>query len=156
MEKRQSLLLSFELLWWVITAAIVWAVLFPIHKAMYLWPFQTMNIVFVVALVTFARYIFLLPHTFLAYRQELKVVFMLLMFPATFMLVDGLNGFMRYIEDNTWDPLTGHLPALEKNAIESYMWNEMLFFGAGSMIAAPVLAVRLFMSVWRTKNRGTV
>ena len=78
------------------------------------------------------------------------------MFPLTFMLIDSVNGFMVYIEENTWETLTGHLVAADKRAIEEYMWLEMLFFGIGSCIAAPVFAVRLFMSVWRTRNRGTV
>lgn len=156
MEKRSVLAPSLELLWWLITAVIVWVVLSPIYKAMYVWPFRNTNIAFVVALVTFTRYIFLLKYTFLAHRQELKVVVLLLMFPVTFMLMDHLNGFIRYIDDNTWEVLTGHLPPGDKEATESYLWNEMLFFGVGSVIAAPVLAGRMFMSVWRTRNRGTV
>jgi hypothetical protein len=60
---------------------------------------------------------------------------------------------MQYIENYSWQPLTGHLPLADKQSIETYLWNEMLFFGAGSIIAAPVLAGRLFWSVWQTRNR---
>lgn len=156
MEKRQSLILLLELLCWVATAIIVVAVLYPINKAMYVWPFRGWNIVFIVVLLTLTRYIFLMKHTFLAQQQVLKVVLILLMFPLTFAMVNGLNIFMTFIEEKTWDPLTGHLPALDKKAIENYIWGEMLFFGAGSMIAAPVFAGRLLLSIWRTHNRGTV
>jgi len=123
---------------------------------MHVWPFEWWNVIFVVVLMTLARYIFLLKHTFLAKNQVLKVVLILLMFPLTFALINGLHGFMNFIEEKTWDPLTGHLPLADKRAIEHYIWTEMLFFGAGSIIAAPVFAVRLLMSVWRTHNRGTV
>jgi len=156
MEKRFSLLLALELLWWVITAGIVLIVLYPIHKAMNVWIFERYNIFFVVTLVTVTRYIFLLKHTLIAKRQVFKIVIMLAMFPLVFMLVDNLHNFMVSIENYTWDPLTGHLPPAQKKSIESYLWVEMLFFGAGSIFAAPVLAVRLFMSVWRTRNYGTV
>ena len=156
MNKKQQLTLWLELIWWALTALIVWAVLYPIHKAMHVWPFEGWNIAFVAILITFTRYIFLLKHTFLAWQQEVKVALILLMFPLTFMFIDSVNGFMVYIEENTWFALTGHLPAAEKRAIEDYMWVEMLFFGIGSCIAAPVFALRLFMSVWRTRNRGTV
>lgn len=156
MDKRQSLVVQLELLWWTITAIVVWAVLYPIGKAMHVWPFKWWNAVFVVVLLTFSRYIFLLKHTFLAKKQVLKVVLILLMFPLTFALVSGLNAFMVFIEERTWESLTGHLPALDKKAIENYIWGEMLFFGAGSIIAAPVFAGRLMMSIWRTHNRGTV
>jgi hypothetical protein len=156
MNKQQSLTLWLELLWWVLTALIVWAVLFPIHKAMRVWPFEGWNIAFVVVVVTFTRYIFLLKHTFLARLQEVKVALIILMFPFTFFLIEAVNGFMVYIEENTWEDLTGHLPLADKHAIEGYIWTEMLFFGVGSFIAAPALAVRLMLSVWRTRNRGTV
>lgn len=156
MDKRQSLTLLLELLWWVVTAVIVALVLYPVHKAMYVWQFEWLNIIFIVTLVTFTRYIFLLPHTFLARMQVLKVVLMLLLFPATFALINGVSGFMIFIEENTWDPITGHLPPSQKRSVEQYMWVEMLFFGVGSFIAAPVLAARLFQSVWRVRNRGTV
>jgi hypothetical protein len=32
----------------------------------------------------------------------------------------------------------------------------MIFFGAGSVICGPALALRLLISIWRTHNRGTV
>ncbi len=156
MDKRQSLVLQLEIVWWVVTALTAWAILYPIRKAMHVWPFEWWNVIFVVVLMTLARYIFLLKHTFLAKNQVLKVVLILLMFPLTFALINGLHGFMNFIEEKTWDPLTGHLPLADKRAIEHYIWTEMLFFGAGSIIAAPVFAVRLLMSVWRTHNRGTV
>lgn len=156
MDKRQSLTLLLEFVWWSVTAIVAWAILYPIHKAMYVWPFQWWNVFFIVALITLTRYIFLLKHTFLAKNQVLKVVFILLMFPLTFALINGLHGFMNFIEEKTWASLTGHLPPLDKKEIENYIWNQMLFFGAGSIIAAPVFAGRLLLSVWRTHNRGTV
>lgn len=156
MEKRLSLILWLEIVWWIITGLVIAAVLYPIQKAMYVWPFRGWNIIFIVVLLTFGRYVFLLKHTFLAKRQVLKIALLVLMFPLTFALVDGLHAFMNYIEENTWDTLTGHLPAAQKTSIEQYIWSEMLFFGVGSVIAAPVFAGRLMMSIWRTRNRGTV
>lgn len=156
MDKRESLTLQLEIVWWVVTAIAAWAVLYPIRKAMHVWPFEWWNAVFVVVLITLTRYIFLLQHTFLARKQTLKVILLLLMIPLTFLLVSGLNSFMVFIEEHTWDPLTGHLPPADKKAIENYIWTQMLFFGAGSIIAAPVFAGRLMLSIWRTHNRGTV
>lgn len=156
MTRQQRYMLGLEVIWWLLTAVVVWAVLWPIHQAMHVWPFERWNIIFIVMLITLTRYIFLLPHTFIARMQEVKVILILLMFPLTFVLIEAVNGFMVYIEENTWDGLTGHLPLSNKHAIEDYIWGEMLFFGVGSFIAAPVFAVRLLISVWRTRNRGTV
>ena len=156
MNKSTALKLALEILWWILTALIVWAVLQPIYKAMYIWPFRNANIVFIVVLFTLTRYIFLLQHTFIAYRQVLKIALLLLMFPLTFLLIEQLHTFLSYIDEQTWEPLTGHLPFSQQPAIEAYIWGEMLFFGVGSIIAAPVFAARMMMSVWRLRNRGTV
>lgn len=156
MDKPQSLKLQLEVVWWVATALLVWAILYPIHKATNVWPYEWWNVAFVVVLITLTRYAFLLKHTFIAQKQVWKAVLMILMIPLAFTLVDGLNGFMIFIEEKTWEPMTGHLPFAEKRSLERYIWNQMLFFGAGSIIAAPVFAIRLMLSIWRTHNRGTV
>lgn len=156
MKQKESLTILLEAIWWVATAILAFALVYPIRHTLPVWPFQNWNIAFILLLVTITRYIFLLQYTFLAKRQIWKIALMLLMFPLTFMLVSGLHGFMSFIEERSWDPLTGMLPADEKRSMESYIWGVMLFFGAGSIVAAPVLAGRLFLSVWRTRNRGTV
>lgn len=153
---RNNLLIQFELMWWAATVLVVFAVLYPAHKAMLVWPFERWNIIFVVTLITFVRYIFLLKHTFLAQRQLFKAVLIVLMVPGTFLLIGGLNEFMSWIEDHTWEPLTGHLPLSEKRGTENYLWGEMLFFGAGSIIAAIAFAGRLLWSIWLTHNRNSV
>ena len=156
MKKSIALKLALEIIWWVVTAIIVWAVLQPIYKAMYEWPFRNSNIIFVVVLVTLTRYIFLLQHTFVAKRQVLKIALLLLMFPLTFLLIERVHEFLTYIDENTWEPLTGHLPPSQQSAVEDYIWGEMLFFGVGSVIAGPVFAGRMMLSIWLTRNRGTV
>lgn len=156
MNKSNILKIILELVWWALTALAAWAVLQPIHKAMYVWPFEISNILFVVVLFTLTRYTFLLQYTFVARMQVLKIVLMLLMFPLTFKLVEMLNAFLVFIEERTWEPLTGHLPMSQQPAVEEYIWGEMLFFGVGSVIAAPVFAGRMMLSIWRTRNRNTV
>lgn len=156
MYQKKSLTILLEIIWWVATATAVFALIYPIRRALPVWPFQTWNIAFIVILLTFTRYIFLLQHTFLAKRQVLKVALILLLLPITFVLVSGLHGFMNYIEEQSWEPLTGHLPPGQKRAMESYTWGTMIFFGVGSIVATPILAGRLFLSIWRTRNRGTV
>lgn len=153
--KRTQLLWLLEGLWWILTAFVVLAVLYPIYQHMYLWVFRDLNIVFVVALITLSRYIFLLEHTFLAKRQYLKQALFFAMVPLVFYLVWRVNTFLRYVEDNTWEPVTGHLPALERKSVENYLWVEMIFFGVGSAFAGSVFAARLLISIWRTHNRGT-
>ena len=156
MNKTTALKMALELIWWIITAIVVWAVLRPIYKAMYVWPFFWTNVLFVVCLLTLTRYVFLLRHTLIAKQQVLKIALMLLMFPLGFVLIERINEFLTFIDEKTWEPLIGHLPPSQQPAMEDYIWGEMLFFGVGSAIAAPAFAVRMMLSIWRTKNRGTV
>ena len=156
MQKRWVLVLVLELLWWLFTGVLVYLVLHPIYEVMHVWPFERSNIICVVILTTFTRYIFLLEHTFLARWQEGKVVVMLLMFPAAFLLIEDVYGYMRYIDNYSWQPITGHLPPSGRANIEAYLGFEMMFFGIGGIVSAPILAVRMFLSVWRTRNRNTV
>jgi hypothetical protein len=156
MNKTTALKLGIELTWWVITAMVAWIVLQPIHKAMYVWPFELANIVFVVVLITLTRYTFFLKHTFLNRQQVLKITLLLLMFPLAFYLLERVNEFLGYVEEQTWEPLTGHLPTAQQPGVQEYIWREMLFFGVGSIIATPVFAGRMMLSIWRTRNRDTV
>jgi len=156
MNKTNLLKIALELVWWLLTALVAWAVLQPIHKAMYVWPFEATNIFFVVVLITLTRYMFLLKHTFINNQQILKIVLMLLMFPLAFFLIERINEFQGFNEEKGWEPLTGHLPADQRPGVEQYIWAEMLFFGVGSALAAPAFAIRMMLSIWRTRNRGTV
>lgn len=40
--------------------------------------------------------------------------------------------------------------------IINYTYNEVLLFGVGSVVAGIIFPLRLLLSVWRMKNRGTV
>jgi hypothetical protein len=71
MNNRLRLTLLLELVWWIATAVVIIAVLYPIHKSMRFWPFEQWNIAFIIIVITIARYIFLLKHTLLAKRQVL-------------------------------------------------------------------------------------
>jgi hypothetical protein len=154
MNKENQLLIGLELLGWLFTAFVVWCILYPIHQSLHVWMFEKWNVMYIIVLITLVRYLFFLPHTFLAKQQVLKFVIFILLIPVTFFLAQGLNGFMTTIEKQTWDDITGHLPLEQRRTMESYLWNEMLFFAAGSVIAAPVLAFRLLVSIWRTHNEN--
>lgn len=154
MDRSTRLMLMLEMVGWVMTGLVVWAVLLPIHKSMRIWAFEGWNIVFMIVMLTASRYLFLLPHTFLAKQQILKFVVFIAFFPMWFLLVQGLNSFMTHIEEHTWASITGHLPTNQRLAMEKYLWAEMIFFGAGSIIAIPFLGARLLLSIWRTHNEG--
>ena len=150
------MLLRLEFLWWLFTGILLAVILFPILEAVsdyrFLWP----NVLFVVTFVTLTRYIFLLPHTFLAHRQILKIALMILCIPFVFVLISHLNTFQTFLDENGPEALVGDIPFPRNNHLASYIRSELLLFGVGSVIAAILFAGRMMMSVWRVHNRGTV
>jgi len=147
---------SLELLWWVFTALIVLAVLFPIYNKIPDYPFWTSNVAFIVAFVTFTRYIFLLQYTFLAKRQVLKIVFVFLCIPAVFYLIQLLNGFQTFLDEEGIEAVTGNLPTSTQLSMVQYIRSEMLLFGVGSVISGVIFPFRLIASVWLYRNRGKI
>lgn len=149
---RTQLLIRFELLWWFLTALVAAGVLLPVFTFSTGFPFYADNLIFIVTFITLSRYIFLLPHTFLAGRQYLKITLFFLSIPFIFFLVQQLNGFQTYLDENGQEALVGELSYEKTNAIAGYIRSEMLLFGVGSIISAVLFPIRMLISVWRRRN----
>ncbi|MCB0559439.1 MAG: hypothetical protein H6573_21765 [Lewinellaceae bacterium] len=150
---RKALL---EILFWAFTVVVAIAVLLPIVNEVEGYPFLFINIVYIVTAITVTRYLFLLPHTFLARLQPLKVILVFLCLPFVFYLVQELNNFQVFIDEKGLDALVGDLPYARRNNMVDYIRSEMLLFGTGSIISSVSFPFRLLVSVWRTRNWGTV
>ncbi len=161
-QSKGKLLFLLEFMWWIFTAIIVFAVLYPILSAFDQFPFLWQNILFIVVFITLTRYIFLLKHTFLAPYKVIKIIFFFASIPFVFFLVSQLHGFQVFLDEQGQEVLFGQPHVL--NAIDpddqinlmSYIRKEMLFFGVGSIIVAVLWPFRMLISVWRMMNRGTV
>lgn len=156
MNKEQSLSIRMEIVWWIFTAVFVFAVLLPILKNVDNYPFLFSNILFIIVFITFARYIFLLKHTFLANRQILKVIIFFLCIPLFSYLVNELTSVRTYLDENGIDALVQNLDYDNHWNFANYIKTEMYFFGAASLVVTALLPFRLLLSVWRNRNRGTV
>lgn len=152
----QSLQIRLELIWWLFTALVVVGVLYPIYRVLPDYQFGLTNTIFIVVLITLARYIFLLKHTFIAYRQTLKVVLFFLCLPLLFYLIAQINFFQTYLDENGTEALVGTLPFDKQKGMANYIYNEMLLFGVGSAISTVIFPLRLLRSVWLLRNRGRV
>jgi len=156
MDQSKSLWLKMELIWWLVTAILVAAILYPILKYTDNYPFLILNIVYIIVFVTLSRYIFLLKYTVLANAQLVKVAIILLSVPIIAYLINGINFFQTYIDENGMDSFLSPNAAFNQEQLGSFIRNELILFGVGSVIAAIVLPFRLILSLWRWKNRGTV
>ncbi|TAK44120.1 MAG: hypothetical protein EPO28_05260 [Saprospiraceae bacterium] len=156
MDKKLSLSIRLELVWWMATALLLAAVLFPIYKTRADYHFWTTNILFVLVFVTFTRYIFLLKHTFLARLQWAKVAVIIMCIPLFIYLIKVIHLFQLYLDQIGLQDIFAHLSYNGQIHMARYVQAEMLFFGAASIIVTIILPFRMLISFWRTLNRGTV
>jgi len=154
MDAKKTLL--FELLWWLFTAVIAAVVLFPIYREIPAYPFWWINVIAIVVFITATRYIFLLKFTPIARWQVVKAVMVILMVPLVFNLVNNVNFFQTYLDEQGILSFMGHLSPVRIDEMDKYIRTQMVLFGVGSIIASVVLAFRLVISIWRFRNKGTV
>ncbi len=145
-----------ELIFWIFTALVAVAVLLPIVNSVGKYPFLQLNIIYIVTAITVTRYLFLLPHTFLARRQILKAALIFVFIPFIFYLVQGLNYFQTFLDEQGLDAVVGKLPYNRRNNMIDYIRSEMLLFATASIISSVAFPFRLIISVWRQRNKGTV
>lgn len=152
MEHTRPLLFRLELIWLLITAVIAAVILGPILYRLpdynFLWP----NVAFIAVMITFTRYIFQLRFTFLAKWRILKAALIFICLWLAFLLVQEINAFQTYLDENGIEAVVGTLPRADQEGMMSYIRSEMLLFGVGSVIACAVLPMRLVVSIWRRWN----
>lgn len=146
----------FELTWWAVTAVIVAAVMYPIWVNVTDFPVWWQNILFIVVFITLTRYIFLLKYTFLARIQWLKILLVLVAAPSIFALLQIYDDFKLDLDSIGPDYVTSGVAPERIIEMATYIKNEFFFFAIGSLIASVTFVLRMIISVWRVKNRGTV
>ncbi len=156
MTAQKGLYLKLELVWWLFTIILAAGLLYPIQSKLSNYPFLLTTLAFIIIFVTFTRYVFLLKHTFLAKRQVLKVVITFLCLPVVWYLVEGINFFQTFVDEQGPLALVRELPDHQQESMFKYIRSVILFFGVGGVIVTVVLAIRLIVSVWRLRNRGSV
>ncbi len=158
LDKRTVWLkLQLELVWWLVTAGVAYLVLYPLLNGFENFIFLRNNLLFIAIFVTYARYIFLLKHTFLAYLQIVKFVLIFASIPLVFYLIELLNEFQIFFDNEGLHGfhqlLKPNMELGERDALLTYLNREIVFFGAGSIITAVLLPIRLLISFWRVYNK---
>ena len=148
--------LVLELIWWIVTLIIVILIMMPIYNALGdNYPFYFPNILFIIIFITFTRYIFLVKYTFFADVPLIKIIFIFLPIPIFFYSIDALYDFQRFLDEEGVVSLLGKLSAEEQYSMAKYIRYQKIFFGTGAIITLAMLPVRMIVSLWRRKNRGT-
>ena len=153
MDRNERLKWTMEALWLVITAVIIFGIMFPIWRDVSEYPFNFTNMVHIFVFVTFARYIFLLKHTWLAQRKWVKIVLALSCIYIGLLLIRSLNAFTLFSEEYGLQSFMEDLPHKAQWPLTKYIRTEFIFFAVGSIITAILFPLRLIVSIWRGINR---
>ena len=158
-KKLQSLRnqkLKIELIWWFFTSIVLFIILLPIWNNVPAYPFFAENAFFIAAFITFTRYIFLLPITLIAREKWIKLFVIATAVILFFVMTTGLIDFNNFMDEKGLQTLVAHLHVEDQTKMINFIKNEMIFFGVGSIIAGILLPIRMLVSLWRMRNRGTV
>lgn len=148
--------LTLELIWWVVTAIVTVLILLPILTNIGSeYPFYVANILFIVVFITFTRYIFLVKYTFFADLAWFKTILVFLPIPIFFYFIDSMYDFQRFLDEEGVISILGGVNADDQYSLSKYVQYQKLFFGTGAILTLILLPIRMIMSIWRRKNRGT-
>ena len=156
MEVGRKLSIQLELLFWLFTAVLALAFIYPIYKTGSSFPFYTLLLTFIVTFVTFTRYLFLLKFTFLAFQKWTKALLIVCSIPLVFYLISELNMFQTFIDEEGLDQFFRFMPLVDRIELTDYIRNVMIFFGTASIIVNILFPFRLLISIWRNVNKQTV
>lgn len=156
MQQVKNQKIRIELLWWLFTLLLILIVLYPIWRNVPGYPFYAGNIFFIVVFVTFTRYAFLLRSTLLAHTKWIKVGMIAIAAILFFVMSTALSDFRNFLDERGLQTLVTHLDVNAQTRMINYIKNEMVFFGVGSIVSGILLPLRMIMSLWRMRNRGTV
>ncbi len=152
MQREKVLHIALEIGVLLFTLVASLGLLFPIWSVTNSYPFYLTNVIFLLVFIWGVRMLFGLEYSLLGQRQEWKIGLMLAALPLVFFLVSSLQEIMVYIEENTFDLITGHLPEPDREDTNNYIWRLTLLTGVGAILATALLPIRLFISIWRQRN----
>ena len=148
-----------ELIWWLITAIVVWMVAEPLWGNFVQYEFVYEAIMYVIVFITYARYLFLLKYTFLAHFQVMKVLLIFAALPLAFYLVQVFFNYQDFLEKQNQGMIEFQIyfregiTATEHFETLNYLTKVYSFFGMSAIICVVISPFRLLLSFWRVYNK---
>ncbi len=153
---RNPKIWTVEIIWWIMTAIVAVLVMLPIYTTTPDFPFKAVNIAYIFIAITFTRYIFLLRHTPFAWSIPFKIIIPCTALIVIVLLGDGLMELQNMLDEDGFLTFLSHLDGDTAKSMYHYIRSEYFFFGVASLICAVILPIRMIVSIWRQKNRGTI
>lgn len=140
-----------ELTWLVITALIIWAILYPITQQVY-FIYWRINTVFIFVTLTYFRWT--VTFKSLPFLRPAWVRFLLFTFNFTlFFYLMWHEQRLITLYDNFYTEDFGFPKVIMfdsvKQALFKYLYREMVLFGTGSLIMVSAFQFRLILSYWQ-------
>ena len=142
---------------WLIIAIIVVGLMLPVYSALAdAYPYYLFNIVSIFVFLYFTKHIFLLRHSLFAYLGKIKFVLVVLCIPLFLYFLDGMYETQRFFDEERLYSIISRLPGEEQFSLSRYIRYITTFFSTAAIIVTVIFPIRLIVSSWRTRNRGTV
>jgi len=148
--------LTFEFVCLFCAAVIAVLLILPIYLSSSSYRFLSSHFIFIFSFLTFTRYIFFLRFSPFSHYTPVKLVFIFLTIPLAVLLTDEFSKFQEYSDTVGLQELVKDVHANKQNGMIAFIRNQLLFFGAGSVVATVLLAFRFIVSIWRVRNRNSV
>lgn len=152
----KSYKISFEILSLIAAAIIALLFLFPIYLSSDNYSFYISNFLFIFLFITFTRYLFFLKYTPFSHFTPIKVTYIFITIPLAVFLTDSFSEFQAFTDTIGIQEFVKNLEGPKQIGTIAYIRNQMLFFGAGSVVATVLLSLRMIISIWRVRNRNAV
>jgi hypothetical protein len=153
---RNPQIWKIELIWWLITAVIVAIFMLPIYTTTPAFPLKGVNILYIALAVTYTRYIFLFRYTPFAWSIPFKIFFPCSALIILILMGDGLMELQNMLDEDGFLTFLSHLDGDTALTMFRYIRSEYFFFGVTCVICSILLPIRMLVSIWRQKNRGTI
>lgn len=163
LQKQRLSKIVMELVWWLITAITAFIITQSLWGYFKRYDFIYELILYIIVFITFARYVFFLKYTFLAYFQKMKFLLIFISLPLIFYMVQEFFEFQDFLERQNGGLEEAELyfkdtvSFQERYAVLEYLSKRYTFFAVAAIIAVVITPFRLLKSYWRVHNNtGTV
>ena len=147
--------IGLELIGWLATIVIVVMSMLPIYTKVGLdFPFYYQNILIIIIAITFARYIFLLKHHWIASQKWIKVLFIFIPIPIFFFLTGAFYDFQAFSDEKGITSILTAIPYKEQLSLAKYIRTEMILFWSAAMLGNLYMPIRMIISLFREINKG--
>ncbi len=71
-------------------------------------------------------------------------------------MVDNIYDFQAFLDEQGLYTILDKLSVEKQRSLGSYIKTQMIFFWTAAVISSVLLPIRMIISLWRQRNRGTV